>query len=82
MAAVSQLSQRLANQRGEIDQLREEQQKMFRGLQQKLDAMTGAIVGSQRTAIAEQAKEQRILDNNTEVQIIHYLCRHSAKHER
>ena len=64
MAAVSQLSQRLANQKEEIDQLREEQQKMFRGIQQKLDAMTGAIVGSQRTAIAEQAKEQRILDNN------------------
>ena len=61
LAAVSQLSQRLASQREEMNELREEQQKIFRGLQQKLDAMTGVIVGSQRTALAEQAKEQRIL---------------------
>ena len=63
LAAVGQLSQRLSKQREELDQLRAEQQSMFQSLQQKLDAMTGAIVGAQRTSLAEHAREQRILYN-------------------
>lgn len=61
MAAVGQLSQRLAKQREELDQLRVEQQSMFQSLQLKLDAMTSAIASAQRSSLAEHAREQRIL---------------------
>ena len=61
MAAVGQLSQRLARQKEELDQLRAEQQDMLISLKEKLDAMTAAIVVAQRDSLAEHAKEQRIL---------------------
>lgn len=64
MAAVGQLSERLSKQKEELDQLRAEQQNMFRSLQQKLDAMTAAIVGAQRTSLAEHTREYRILLRN------------------
>ena len=68
MAAVGQLSQRLARQREELDQLRAEQQAMFQSLQQKLDAMTSAIASAQRSSLAEHAREQRIFTKLQDVQ--------------
>ena len=61
MAAIGQLSQRLAKQREEMDQLRIDQHAQFLALQEKLDGLTQAIVGAQRSAMAEYAREQRIL---------------------
>ena len=67
MAAVGQLSQRLAKQREELDQLRAEQQAMFQSLQQKLDAMTSAIASAQRSSLTEHAREQRIFSKQQAV---------------
>lgn len=68
MAAIGQLSQRLAKQRegmdqlrGEIDQLRVDQRVQFQTLSEKLDGLTQTLIGAQRTTLAENAKEQRIL---------------------
>ena len=60
MAAIGQLSQRLAKQRDEIDQLRVDQHIQFQTLAEKLDGLTQAITGAQRSSLAEHAKEQRI----------------------
>ena len=61
MAAIGQLSQRLAKQREEIDQLRMDQHVQFQALTEKLDGLAQALIGAQRTALAEHTKEQRIL---------------------
>ena len=60
MAAIGQLSQRLAKQRDEIDQLRVDQHVQFQTLAEKLDGLAQAITGAQRSSLAEHAKEQRI----------------------
>ena len=64
MAVIGQLSQLLAKQREEVDQLRAEQQSQFLTLHQKLEAMSGVLMDAQRSGLAEHAKEQRILMNN------------------
>ena len=61
MAAIGQLSQRLAKQREEIDQLRVDQHIQFQTLTEKLDGLADALIGAQRSNLAEHAKEQRIL---------------------
>ena len=61
MAAIGQLSQRLAKQKEEIDQLRMDQHVQFQALTEKLDGLAQALIGAQRTSLAEHAKEQRIL---------------------
>ena len=61
MAAIGQLSQRLAKQREEIDQLRVDHHAQFQALTEKLDGLTQAIIVSHRSSLAEHAKEQRIL---------------------
>ena len=61
MAAIGQLSQRLAKQREEIDQLRIDQHVQFQTLTEKLDGLAQALIGAQRSALAEHTKEQRIL---------------------
>ena len=66
MAAIGQLSQRLAKQREEIDQLRVDQHIQFQTLTEKLNGLAEALIGAQRSNLAEHAKEQRIpiLDKN------------------
>ena len=61
MAAIGQLSQRLAKQREDLDQLRIDQHTQFLALQEKLDGVTQAIIDAQRSAMVEHAREQRIL---------------------
>ena len=68
MAAIGQLSQRLAKQREGVDQLRVEIEQLrvnqhiqFQTLSEKLDGLTQTLIGAQRSALAEHAKEQRIL---------------------
>jgi uncharacterized coiled-coil protein SlyX len=61
MAAIGQLSQRLAKQREEIDQLRIDQHVQFQTLTEKFDGLAQILIGAQRSALTEHAKEQRIL---------------------